>query len=197
MTASTASAQNFDIVPEDHSAKITGSDHNGGLDWHFGVTAIECAETEVGTGGETEPYELFLEPTFKECKGKLFNITVDPNGCKLQFAPGMIENGKYEGSVSIGCDAGKQIVVTTSGCKYTVPPQQGLTEITYTNTGTGKGRELTVDFNIVGLAYQEDKFGFFPTCKDSGVKFDAAVTGYRTLTAEVGTNRVGLSVEPV
>lgn len=195
VTAPAASAQPFGIFSEDPAAtEITGSDHNGNLDWKFDTGEFECEnETEEGSfeEGEAESTALSVTLSFTECaKG-----TVDANGCKFVYHEGDIENGQFEGSVDLSCPGTKKLEVTSANCIVTVPSQKGLKKITYTNKGAGVNREITVDFNVTGLSYTEDQKGATP-CK-GGAKNNGAITGSRTLTGEDKTskNMIGIWVQ--
>jgi hypothetical protein len=118
------------------------------------------------------------------------------NGCKFTYNALTIENGKFEGSADITCPETGAIEIAAPSCTITIPAQQNLKKLTYTNTASGKDRDITVDLNITGLIYLEDKTAPLFKCVDAGkTKTNGTIAGGVVLAAEKEGKSIGFWVE--
>jgi hypothetical protein len=199
VVAAVASATTFAVKVGGGVKKptITGT-IEGTATFGFDIGKVICTEeADVGTSPESESeiVELQVDPNFAGCKFGGVPITLDENGCELEFVPGMIDaNKNFEGSFEVICPPNKSIEFTTKNCTVTLPAQVGAPGITFTVKGTGEGRELTIDRNVTKLSYTEDPVGGTPCTK--AAKTNGTLAGSVTLTAEDGAGKmIGLWVE--
>jgi Trypsin len=131
---------------------------------------LSCAKaTYSGELTETQEVEVTLTPSYSECKAFGLSATVDVNSCQYTFTTAAKEEANYEGSVDLICPEGKRLEITAVGCRITVEPQADLETITYTNNGSGSTREITIDFALSEIAYEEHNVAPFNSCASSTV----------------------------
>jgi len=163
ISASAASAAPFKFKAEKAFSVLTGKQHAMLSDiFNFDYGSVSCPEaTYVGEQKAAETTEFEVAVTYSGCTtlGGLVKVTIDFNGCKHRFKSGEIEGGKYEGSMDIVCPTGKVIAVTIPMCTITIPPQNGVKEVTYINVGAKDKRERTMDFALSSLKYEEHDEG--------------------------------------
>jgi hypothetical protein len=177
---------------------LTGKPHLGATVLPFDAGFVSCAETTyTGEMTEAEPIELVLTPSYAGCEFAGAKATVDVNGCQFKLTPFAKEGANFEGSVDIVCPETKKIAITGSGCTITIGPQLERRTVTYTNAGAGTTREITVDFNLTSLTYEEHKVEPAPKCATNTVPTaNGMYNGATTITGETagGAHR-GIWVE--
>lgn len=168
---------------------LTGKQHVGATVIPLDAGFVSCAETTyTGEMTEAEPIEVGLTPAYAGCEFAGVKATIDVNGCQYKLTPLAKEGPNFEGSVDIVCPEGKKIEVTGSGCTITIGPQLERKTATYTNVGAGATREITVDFNLVGLAYEEHKVEPGPKCATNTVPTaNGMYNGATLITGETAT----------
>jgi hypothetical protein len=107
----------------------------------------------VGTQGPFTSETLTLKPIFEKCKFGAENATVTVNGCAFLFH--LAHEEPFEAFMDIECPAGEKLVIHTPGCSTTIPPQNGLKNVTFTNEGEMNTRALKIDLNVEGIDYIE------------------------------------------
>jgi hypothetical protein len=130
------------------------------------IEELEIA-TDIGTytcesatfaGEAWAPDDMMdMVPQLDDCSlAGVIPTEIDGNGCAMRYHVGS-GTGPYQGSVDIICPTGKEITMSSpalgSSCRTEIPPQNGLEGATFTNTGSGSGREITVALNLTGLRY--------------------------------------------
>ncbi len=170
LTKSNEKRHPFKFVAEGAPAVLTGKQHVGATVIPLDAGFVSCAEaTYTGEMTEAETIEVGLTPTYAGCELGGVKATIDVNGCQYKLTPFAKEGANFEGSVDIVCPEGKKIEITGSGCTITIGPQLERKTVTYTNVGVGPTREITVDFNLVGLTYEEHKVEPGPKCTNNTV----------------------------
>ncbi|MGC1165223.1 MAG: hypothetical protein WA862_03865 [Solirubrobacterales bacterium] len=117
-------------------------------------------ECKQGTGSNvliSASTALPLSPTYSECRFNGVASTVTTNGCVfVNRVEGKVAPGKYSGSMDINCPAGKVIEITMNAvmpiCSATIPPQSGLTGMTYEND-TSSGHRVKLVSSLSGIKY--------------------------------------------
>lgn len=185
LTKSNEKRHPFKFRAEAAPTVLTGKQHLGATVLPFDAGFLSCAETTyAGEMTEAETIEMDLTPTYAGCEFAGMKATVDVNGCKYRLTPFAKEGANFEGSVDVVCPEGNKIEVTGSGCTITIGPQQERRTATYTNVGAGATREITVDFNLAGLTYEEHKVEPAPKCANNTVP--TANGGYNGATLITG-----------
>jgi hypothetical protein len=207
--ASGAMANKLFTSPESTGTTyLTGDTHAGDKVFSTDTGEETCGtETYSGSVAGTSSATVTVTPTYSNCHLIFiftFNVTIDVNGCGFVFTIESGANANNEGSTEIECPAGKVIEVTAPGCTVTVPPQSGLTKVTYTNKGNAvpaKEMDITVDFSITGITYEEHNT-IGSTCANStshttnGTYAGAAtVRGYSSPTTHNSTTQTGITVD--
>lgn len=167
-------------------AGLTGEQEGEGETLVFDASTLSCKKaTYSGELAGTKTGEVTVTPAYSECKLFETNATVDMNGCQYTFTPAEGESS-FEGGLNIVCPEEKKIEVTGSGCKIAIEPQDDLEDVTYTNTGSGTTRKITMDLDLSGLAYEEHNV-FPSTCAANTVpKTNGAYEGTALISAETG-----------
>lgn len=138
--------------------------------------AMECVPIFHGVLGAASE-DLTLTPGYGPCTLGAKEVHVDLNGCDYLLHAGET-SGEHsvEGTMDIVCPAGQAIdfeVTSMPVCHLTVPPQTGLSALTYTNwTGAG---DVKLDFEISELAY-----GLDMGCPGPGTYANGTFTGITT-----------------
>jgi hypothetical protein len=150
----------------------------------FNVGSWKCENVSYsGTSQTATGGTVLLTPGFSQCNVFGFiNAVHDMNGCQYQFHAGT--NG-----MDIVCPEGKSIGITTTICDVTLPSQNGRTEVSYANAGSGASRDVTIDLAVTGLEYTQ-KFKTFPGCTN-GTFTNGTLSGSITLK---GLNTSGVQV---
>jgi hypothetical protein len=158
---------------------------------------VTCkSATYAGTTTSATTSEITVTPTYTECTAFGFvGATIDVpggnkpaganGGCDYRFTPSTATS-----QLHIVCGAGEFITVTTFNCDVHVGSQTA-TGITYTNAGSGNGRDVTVNANITGLTYTQTNTSF-PFCTGGAGTFtDGKYVGKGTV---FGKNTAGEAV---
>ena len=107
-------------------------------------TNIEEWGTTGDTGGPCEAFGLEMELNF--------------NSCHYTFHAGTWNGTDATGTRDIQCtNAGDEIEVIVAGgglCDVTIPPQNGINNITYTNAKTGNFEEVTIHTTSNNIEYE-------------------------------------------
>jgi hypothetical protein len=155
----------FKFKTEVATTKLTGKQHasNDVFTTHTGTSS--CDEINyVGEQVGTEVNEVTLTPSFVHCKAfGLFTVPIEVNGCAYRFKTSTKTGSNYAGIVDIVCPNGKVIEIKAPGCTVTIGSQSSVGAIQYTNIGTTTTREVTMDFNILNIKYEEHR-PFFGIC---------------------------------
>ena len=147
--------------------------------------AMECVPVFHGVLAAASE-ELTLSPGYGPCSLGAKEVDVHLNGCDYLLHAGNT-SGEHSvaGTMDIVCPAGKMIdfeVTSLPVCHLTVPPQTGLSAVTYTNwTGAG---DVKLDFEIGELAY-----GLDMGCPGPGTYANGTFTG---ITTFVGFKEPGI-----
>jgi hypothetical protein len=163
-------------------------DGKAGLKWKFDAFQLECEE-ESGEGeSEVEETEEGQEVTVTSsgCSAEEVPVKMDYNGCNFVDDPGTKVGKNFEATTDITCPAKSKIEFTDKNCLITVPAQTGLAKVTWINNGKkGADSEVTIEFDISGLTYDEDAGA---VCKNAADKKNGTLTGFTTWTAENPAN---------
>lgn len=162
MVAAAAQAETFQS--EEGGISVRGTQTEPATFTAAGAT-ITCQEgTFLGMGGPetSEPTLLIDDIKYGNCKFLFFNTTVNAKGCGYDFHAGEGGVGSVDVvAVTEECSERGGITFEASGCKVTVPPQEGLKNINYANNGkSGSDREVIVTPEVGGIEY--DAEGFCP-----------------------------------
>jgi Trypsin len=170
LTKSNEKRHPFKFRTEAAPVVLTGKQHLGATVIPLDAGFVSCAETTyTGEMTEAETIEIDLTPNYTECEFAGAKATVDVNSCQFRLTPFAREGANFEGSVDIVCPEEEEIEITGSGCTITIGPQLERRSVTYTNVGAGATREITVDFNLAGLTYEEHKVEPGPKCATNTV----------------------------
>jgi hypothetical protein len=154
--ASAAQAGEFRV--EKYPANIEGKGSEGTvLETVMGV--VKCGVISLtGVLEEPESESLEMTPTFEKCT--LGGSTVDfkNNGCGARYTLGSTINGnpdELSGSMDIVCPPNQKIefVYTPSGCTESIPPQNGMGEVKWTNETLAKPMDVKGDINVTNMHY--------------------------------------------
>lgn len=99
-----------------------------------------------------------------ECTFLFFSVSVNPNGCAFTLH----DNGEVD-IVGASCTG---ISFEGAGCKVVIPAQTGLSSVSYTNTGSGSGRKVDLNFQIKGMKYTASGL-----CPVTGTKTNGEYSG--------------------
>ncbi len=188
----------FKFKAEAAPATLTGKNHAGPSLFFSTAGPLECNESSyTGTLAAAEATEFELAPVYGGCNLMGIPATVDVNGCKYRFTVTNIESGKREGSMDVVCPEGKTITVTAvqagvPKCTIHIPSQNDRRQVTFTNTGAGATREITIDLNAGGIKYTHTA-GVGPGACAFGGAENGFLAGPITLTGEkAGGEHVGV-----
>ena len=109
--------------------------------------SISCASgTFTGTQAAKASPTLTVTPAYSGCTFLgVLNVPVNMNGCQYTF--------NANGEVAVTGASCTAITFEAELCKVEVGKQGNLKEATYTNIGTGTGREVTVTPHVTGITY--------------------------------------------
>ncbi len=117
--------------------------------------AMKCNVVRFdGSQGPMTTTTMTLKPTYEQCKIGMQNALVTLNGCRYTFHLEEQEE-PIEARMGIECPMEEEIEIDTHECTITIPPQEPLTEITFTNEGVGTTRSVIADLNVSELHYVE------------------------------------------
>ena len=172
---------------------ITANQHEGtnGFDVQFGEVKCTTAKLHGTTQEKTTETTITLTPTYEGCTFAGVATTIDMNGC--DYTAHVHNLGPpYTGFITIKCVLGSEITVTGGNkCTVHVPAQTNLGTITYTNTGSGSTKEITVHLNgIQNITYTQTKgtaaVGACATMTTGAGKY----TGKVTITGETDPTNI-------
>lgn len=189
--APAASAEAFNFKSEKAPTTITGSQHAGTHVFTTDPGVVQCVGAKFTSQLKVaEQLEMTLVPTYSGCTAFGFIVPITLNGCHYLLTADTLEEGSYEGRIDLVCPAGGRIEWKVPGCTVTFPGQTELGSVTFTNKGSGTGREITVDVDVTGFAYEEHKTGIFPVpCAESTkLKFNGTWQFSATLKGEGPSN---------
>jgi hypothetical protein len=189
LTVSTASADG--LTSEASSVRLTGSqiaENNNVLTTTAGTTKCKAA-TYTAASVATPATTVTVTPKYTECNVMGFSShePIDMNGCDyLLHVPATTEAGT--GSADIVCPAGKEITITaisvgTLKCTTHIPPQAGLSKMTYTNIGAGTTQEIELDLEVEGISESHTKGTGLGACT-AGSAATGKLTGAAKFTGE-------------
>jgi hypothetical protein len=160
-TLGIASASASQFRGEAYPVKFDGEQNEwGGLVYNlpgsYSGVLFECAKHHFSGSESAASSALTLTPSFDHpegCYTAAGKTTITPNGCKYVLHS-TNEAAPYTGSMDIACEKeGESIEVKFGKCKITIPAQNGLGSIGFTNTGKGRSRAISASFNVSGLKY--------------------------------------------
>ncbi|HEY8810063.1 MAG TPA: hypothetical protein VIM28_08575 [Solirubrobacterales bacterium] len=147
--------------------QIAGAGHGAELTFNIGVFGqIKCSKVVFAAIMTAATSTVTMTPTYEECAIGTKPVTTTMNGCDFLF--------HGSGAIDLVCPAGQSIDIhlyatgaahdfNKTLCEYTVGPQAGLKEITFTNTTTISPDDLDITFNIKKIAVKRIK-GTEPQC---------------------------------
>jgi hypothetical protein len=179
LTAPTGQAADFKFETAGHRT-ITGS-ATGNFTTTAGGNTLTCKKLTWHKTIETGIiWDTILEETltYSECTNAGVATTVTTNGCSF--------NVDSDGEVGIQCPAGKAITYKSTvlgvSCEIQIGPQTGLKSVSFTNTGSGTGREVKQSLNLTGIAYTATG----GLCSETGSKTNGKMTGEGVMKATSG-----------
>jgi len=144
----------------------TRPDGTGKEAHHVFIIENETRSESIGftceqvTGAATNPHPPTTELTLSEivydgCKsGGIAEATIATNGCTYLL--------KSNGEMHLTCPAGKKLELRALNCVISIG-EQWLSGVSYTTIGTTPSREITLSFNVAGIALTVSKAcGFNP-----------------------------------
>jgi hypothetical protein len=123
---------------------------------------FKCGEVETGSELSGAASALSLGVTYRDCVGTILGnplpATIKMNSC--DYALNLSNAGPpYSGTVDLACGkAGDGIEVTAYSegkpiCAYKIGAQSGRSGVALSNFGSGSGRGVSAEFDVVGLTY--------------------------------------------
>jgi hypothetical protein len=151
MSAIAASAaQAVEFHAESAPAIIEGVQEAGHpSEFETSAGTISCSgATFTGTSATTTTPTLNINFSYTGCTFlNVLNVPVEPRGCHYVFhASGTVD------VAGTNC-AAEPIRFSALTCVVTVPPQENLEKVTFTNQGTGSERDVTVTPEVTGIRY--------------------------------------------
>jgi hypothetical protein len=160
---------------------------------HFFTTELGVMICNVGFHGvlEEAAETLTITPKFTGCTVAGIETDVSNNGCDFRFRAGnTLQEHEVSGSLDIVCPEGAAIdfgVTSMMGCHLTVPAQNGLGAVKYTDQTMPNDADF--DFNIEGMVYKLDA-----GCPAAGVHGNGEYFGTSTVKADHGMFGTGFGV---
>lgn len=168
-TAALASAASGSVIKTETSAKTYyQAASSGTFDFSPKVGQIggelSCGSfTLSGTNEKETTSKLRLHPWFVNCTWIIgsfkpaVQVTV-PASCDFELTLPAGESTVASWAL-VGCPVENPIKLQGYGCLVEVSNQSGLTGVTLTNAGSGKGRVINAQFAIKGLKTKQSAFG--------------------------------------
>ena len=152
-----------------------------------------CKNGSSAATGPSGVTTISLTLGFSNCTCIGIGCAVETNGCTFL---GHIGAGTT-GTVDIVCPAGQEITAVSAKCIMHIPPQTGLNSITFSNTGSGATREISLSLNISNIKYMHTKVAEGIGSCTTGTGTTGTLTGTSIATAVVdgGSVHVGIFVE--
>ncbi|HEX7280184.1 MAG TPA: hypothetical protein VF255_11255 [Solirubrobacterales bacterium] len=181
---SAASASAVEFHSEAAHTELRAEQHAGEDTFSVNAGTVRCSHaTYTGTESSATSTAQTVTPAYTGCKAFGFvNTTIDTNGCTYTF-------DSNANNVDIACPS-SPITVTAFNCWVTVGAQNNIGPVTYTNSGSGSSRDVTVDVNITGISYTQHSKSF-PGCTNGSFTNgtytgSATVRGFNTAGEQVG-----------
>lgn len=201
ISASAAQASQFHTQGSKYPAAITGV-QTAAQTMRFHVVSgnpneFKCNTLSLSGTLAAASSTLTVHPTYGgECKLFGAAAVINTANCDYVFHTGAeTAMDKYAGTMDIECSAGGSISIVSNACEITIPPQNGLTGITFVDL-TAEGA-VTVEFQIGAFSYTVVKDG--AGCPLTGLenRVDGAflAPSAAKLTAKVGGVATGLTVQ--
>jgi hypothetical protein len=184
-----AQAQAGEFTAGEYPATVTGQD----IGVHQFTTEVGVMICNVGFHGlmEEASSTLTITPKYSNCEIAGIETDVNTNGCDFRFHAGnTLGEHEVSGSMDIECPEGSVIdfgITSMMGCHLTVPAQNGLGAVKYTNQTMPTDADF--DFNIEGIVYKLD-----PGCPAAGVHANGEYFGTSTVKADHGMFGTGFGV---
>jgi hypothetical protein len=177
-------------VTTPEKAVVTGEQVAGGQHvFQFGAFgSFICTQVKLeGTLEQKEKQQVTateaqVTATYTGCQSLGAAATVKMNGCKYTLTGGV--NEKTVQVDITGCTEGKKhiLIETNLGCTITIPEQNNLSHITFTNEGEIGPKEDVLDhITIQGMTYEFT--GVFCPAPVNVLHHDANYTGTTTIKA--------------
>lgn len=154
---------------------------------------MKCKDVKfTGSQAAMTTTTMTLTPNYQECKIAGQNAVVTLNGCRYTFHLEEQEE-PIEARMGIECPLGEQIEIDTAECTTTIPPQEPLKTVTFTNEGEGTTRSIIADLNVSEIHYIEHGAG---CASQKETTENGTYTGVITVKGEDSEqNHVGIWVE--
>ena len=183
------------ITAGTYPAKVSGPqvEQHGFMFFSGGTRVANCKEVNFSGELTAASTSLALAGTYSECiaYGGL-PVNYKMNGCTFNVSPTKQISTVppvFEGTMSIGCPAGKAIEIdTTTGCHVSIGAQENLKGATFENVEN----HILLKTKVEGIKHT-DVDGFACILEGSGTFNDGAYAGSTTLKAAGGNT---LSVKP-
>jgi len=185
-----AQSQAGEFTAAEFPATITGQNVAG---FHVLTTELGVMFCNVSFHGSLPEAAgtLTITPNYGNCNIAGIETDVNTNGCDFLFHAGnTLEEHEVAGSMDIKCPEGAVIdfgITSMMGCHLTVPAQNGLGAVKYTNQTMPLDADF--DFNIAGLVYKLDA-----GCPAAGVHGNGEYFGTSTVKADHGGMGTGFGV---
>jgi hypothetical protein len=154
----------YKLDAEGFPVSLSGSQPSG-APHKFGTAygTVQCETAQFSGEPSAASTEVSLQPSYSgSCTSNgLTGTTVAMNGCT--YVAHIAASGPpYTGTADIACPAGKSMeivmkVLGTTKCTWAIGAQSGLSGLTFTNSGSGVNRQVTVGYNLSGIAYHQQE----------------------------------------
>jgi hypothetical protein len=151
--ASAAQATKFHATK--YPVKLTAIEDTQDHVFKAGGGQVTCNTTDfTGTATEDSSTQT-INATYDECEALENEATIDGFGLT---APNCDYLFHASGTADLKCKAGTQVVITTPVCNFTVPAQNGLATLKFTNKAASgiTQHDITVDINVTKIKYTID-----------------------------------------
>lgn len=143
--ASAASAAEFKA--ETYPVIVKSESTTSNNVFSVGSTEVACSTADLKSVEQlNEPSnEITMHPTYENCTAfAIAGATVKTEGCNYE----LFTNGE----VNVACASGDEIKIEAAGCVVSVPPQSGLTSVSYENI-VSPPEEVEVTDNVNKISY--------------------------------------------
>jgi hypothetical protein len=185
-------AQAGQFTAAEFPATITGQNVAGE---HFLKTDLGVLVCSVTFHGNLEAASetLTIGPSYGTgCKIAGIEVHVTNNGCDFLFRAGnTLGEDEVGGAMDISCPEGSAMdfeITSMMVCHLTIPGQNGLAGLTYTDHTMSK--DVDIDFGIEGIVYKMDA-----GCPVAGIRGNGTYTGTSTIKADHAGMGTGFSVD--
>ena len=159
--------------------------------------AVECSTAKFnGPFENTSEETVRVGATYEGCKAFGFiNFIVNMNGCEYEFnQPTETGENQFEGTTSLVCPEGKEVVMTAGTCEAKVPGYQTETEhvnqelskVLYHNTETEEVGTVEVVAELSGIRVNKTKDGFLCPFNGKGWTESGTYTGTTLMEGQNG-----------